>query len=527
MSMDADMMGADMSMNDYAGADDAGGGMDYGGSMMSNAAPQFAAAIQFVRTNCINCHGPRDTKGDTRLDVLTDDLAHTGNAITWHAVLTQLESGQMPPPSVQRRPDVKQQAAAQAWIKSALIKADFVPLEDRDYLSQAEYAFSTGKEAQAVNLLYAQAIAADEDVAAETLSQTRWSTLGLRPTLVLRFAVGVTLDAPEGIKDLKPIGVSQSGGSGGGDGGAGMASADGRNAGTPPERTLQQLTGDFGAALVTSFESRWMEGRLGTPFKDIQPAAPSTSTNSGMNSMGMMDPYAGGGMEGMDGGAYLGGADGGAGGGADYGGAGDGGAGPAATASKPITKGMVVTPGLVYIGTGTQAELMQQTADQGYDGLFLFEVKVTHKRRGNLIENTTRLRFMGRDGKNVASTSPLENIDIEKDKLRGIENNSLSKNIDRIFAGFDEKAALIDLPPLKPEHAQDRIRQLLVDPQVNNLTKLFEARLYHSMDLLSDHELAQVYQIILRGNDGLALASGTLADRRLVLDGVLAALEKN
>lgn len=534
MRMMSEQGGADSSMYDSSGASGSGGSMDYGSNMMGmsgygsggNTAPQFATAVQFVRTNCINCHGPQQTKGDTRLDGLTDDFTHTGNATTWHAVLQQLESGAMPPPSVPRRPDAKQQTVVQALIKSALIKADFVPLQDRDYLSQAEYAFSSGKEAKAVDLLYAQAIAADEDVAAETLSQARWSSLSLRPALALRFAVGVVLDAPDGLTDLKPIGVSQSGGGGGGGGSMGTSSA-GRNDGTSAERTLQQFTGDFGAALATSFESRWMDGRLGTPFKDIEPAAPPASTNPGANSMGMMGSSSGS-MSGMDGG-YSGGYPGGDGSGSSggYPGGDGSGSGPTATATKTMTKGTVVTPGMVYIGTGTQIELLQRAKDQAYDGLFLFEVKAAPKRRSSLIENATRLRLMGLDGKNIAATSTLVNIDIERDKLRGVENDSLSKNIDRFFASFDEKVSLTNLPSLKPEHAQDRIRQLLVDPQVSDLVKLFEARLYHSMDLLTDNELAQVYQIILRGNDGLALANGSLADRRLVLDAVLAGKEKN
>ncbi len=501
-----------------AGDESGMGGYAMGGAAGGNAGPQFATAMQFVRSNCISCHGPQQTQGEVRLDVLTDDLSHTGNATAWHAVLEQLESGQMPPASVPQRPDAKQQSAVQAWIKSALIKADFVPLPDRDYLSQAEYAYSTGKEAQAVKLLYAQAIAADADVAAETLSQTRWSTLNLRPALVLRFAVGVAVDAPEGLSDLKPIGVSQAGGGGGGYGGAmaGMGmSPGGPNEAGSTERTFQQLTGDFGAALATSFESRWMAGKLGTPFKDVEPAAAPAASASGMNSMGMMGNYGGEMAGGMAGG-------GGYGGGAYPGADGGGGPGSAKAANKPITKGTVATPGLVFIGTGSQTELLQQAKDQGYDGLFLFEVKAVHKRRGNLIENSTRLRFMGLDGKNVAATGTLVNVDIERDKLRGIDNDAVGKNIDRFFASFDEKVAMTDLPALKPEHAQDRIRQLLVDPQVSNLMKLFEARLYHSMQLLTDNELAQVYQIILRGNEGLALASGTLADRRLVLDAVLA-----
>ena len=196
-------------------------------------------------------------------------------------------------------------------------------------------------------------------------------------------------------------------------------------------------------------------------------------------------------------------------------------AGGNATDDKHTTKGSIVTPGLVFIGIGKQAQLLKEAMAQGFDGLFIFDVKAAHKRRGGLIENSTRLRFVALDGKTAAATSTLVNIDIERAKIRHPDDDTLSKNVDRFFAVFDLKVKLSELPALKPEHAHDRIRALLVDPQTNDLVKLFEARLYHSMDLLSADELAKVYQIVLRGNEGLALANGTIDDRKLVLNHVI------
>jgi hypothetical protein len=515
---------ASISMSGFSGGRGGEDEMGMGSSMMGmpgmggNSSPQFSSAVQFVRANCLNCHGPQLPKGDVRLDGLSDDFEETGNATAWQAVLEQLESGEMPPPNVPRRPDAKQQADTIAWIKSSFVKSDFVPLEERDFLSQAEYAFSHGKEELARNLLYAHALAADDNVAAETLSQTRWFGLGLRPALSLRFAIGVDLDAPDGIEDLRPLGSSQAGGAGRG---ASMAmnfsgrgeSNAGAGANTPKERTLEQLTGDFGSALITGIESHWMDGKMGTPFKDIEPyVAPTPSNNNAMGSMGMMGSMAAMGSMMRDADEMGGGFPGNAGSGTD------------GASSGPIKKGSTPTPGTIFIGTGKQSELLKEATDLGVDGLFLFDVKAAPKRRGGIIENSTKLRFLTLDGKTVAATSALVNIDIERAKMRGQEDDSLSKNIDRFFTVFDDKVNLSGLPALKPEHAHDRIRTLLADPTASDLVKMFEARLYRSMDLLTADELAKIYQIVLRGNEGLALAQGTLEDRKMILNQVLASM---
>ncbi len=510
-----EMAGGMMGGPGYAGGDGyAGGGYAGGmGGVGGNANPQLGTMIQFVRQNCVQCHGPQLTKGDVRLDRLSGNFEDQRNATTWSSVLEQLDSGQMPPKSVQRRPDLRQQQGVVSWIKSSLSTANFVPLEEQDYLSQAEYAFASGKERAGVDLLYAHTVAADDEVAKEVLTQAKWSTVGLRPALALRFAIGVVLSAPDDLDDLKPLGTTQAGGGGGGGsyGGEGYG-AGGAGTQKSTERTFQQLTGAFGEAVVNKFESRWVSGSLGTVFKDVEESQPVPATGMGGGGYGGagygQDGYAGGGFAG-DGGEM------------GFGGGGMGGE-SATSKRKPVQPGSIITPGLTFIGVGNQAELIAKATELGVDGLFVFDVKVEQNRRTRLVNNDTRLRLLSMlDGKALAATSTLNNVDIERNKMRGIEDDSLDKNTERFFTMFDEKVRLDSMPPLKPEHAQSRMRQLLVDKQTGNLPKLFEARLYHSLGLLTSDEMSQLFQIVLRGNEGVALASGSVDDRRLVLGEIL------
>lgn len=71
---------------------------------------------------------PRPTlaKGDVRLDRLTSNFEDQRNASAWSSVLEQIESGQMPPKAIPRRPDPRQQQVLLSWIKTSLKGADFV-----------------------------------------------------------------------------------------------------------------------------------------------------------------------------------------------------------------------------------------------------------------------------------------------------------------------------------------------------------------------------------------------------------------
>lgn len=208
-------------------------------------------------------------------------------------------------------------------------------------------------------------------------------------------------------------------------------------------------------------------------------------------------------------------------GGEGYGEGGGGGDAPAAKPRKTVRPGQSITPGLVYLGTGSQQELLQKAIEAGVDGLFVFDVEATANRRTGLVNNKTRLRLTLVDGTAISMTKTLSNTEVEREKLRGIDADEVQENVDRMFAKFDEDLKLIDMPTPQPEHARRRIQQLVNDKSQDPLVTLFETRLYHSLGALTLDEAATVYQIVLRGNEGLALATGTPDDRKLVMQEII------
>lgn len=570
--------GPGMGSGGYGGGSGYGGG-GYGGGGYSggmNGRTNFAQITQFVSQNCTNCHGPRQAKGDVRLDGLHENFADGANKELWQQVLEQLEAGTMPPRNM-RAPNPAQKQMVVSWIRVSLSGGGSSPgmPGQQDYLAQAKYAFGIGKEREALNYLYAYAISADEEKAKEILEKSRWFPASPKPATTVRFAVGVKLDAPESLRDIKPLGSSQAGGGGGGggyggggyggsgEGGfSGPGGGGGRNNAT--QRSFESLTGDFGRALVGGFESRWVEGKLGSVFSDVVTITPRRQQGRGGAGGGFgggpgMGPGGGFGGPGMGGGGggpggppgmggyggegYAGGSGGGGYGGGGYGGPGGPGGGPgggyggggyggdsgAGAGSRSTMPGDTLSPGLLYVGDGSQAELLERAAEEGVDAIFIFDVEANKSLRTGFVQNDTRVRLVLTNGKSITATNKLNNVEVERAKMRGVNDDALEKNIERLFKGFDSKIQLTDMPALQPEHAKNRVRQLLsirekLDEEEEaemNLSVLYETRLFHSMGLISEEEMSQVFQIVLEGNEGEVLATGSPEDRKLVLDEIL------
>lgn len=557
--------------NEIAGP---GAGMGGGPGMGAmGGAGGFALVSQFVGQNCSNCHGARQQKGGVRLDGLSPDFNDPHNTDMLARVVGVLEDGSMPPTG---RVDPNQKAMVLAFVKGALESTGAL---DRSFLDQAEMAFASGKEREAINLMYAHGITAGEEEAKEIFQNMRWYSVGKKPTSTLRFATGVILKAAPTLTDLKPIGSTQLGGGGGM--GMGMGAPGGRGgrggANANPQRSFNDLTGEFGQALVGAFESRWLAGDLGTVFNNVVAEAPSHSAAGGMGmggpGMGMGGPGMGMGGPGMDdygddmysggyGGAGYGGgnevagpgmgmgggpgAGGRGGGGAGYGGgdtyggdsgyggggygAGTGGA-TLATLRPNIRPGQTITPGMVFIGTGSAAELAERAKKQRVDVIFVFDVEATKNNRTNMVNNKTRLRCIYPDGKAVGATKSLVNTEVERARSRGTGEDDMQKSVDRLFTLFDKQVLLSALPAFKSEHAQGRLQQLIrqreslpeMEESSMNLAVMFEARFFQTMGLISEDQMSTVFQIILEGNEGVSLAAGTEDDRRMVVESVLAA----
>jgi hypothetical protein len=427
--------------------------------------------------------------------------------------------------------------------------------ESKSLLEEAEYLFGIGEEREALRYFYAHVLSAEDEVAEELLQRTRWFAAGTRPAVVLRFAVGVNLDAPSTLTDVKPLGVKQFGGGAGGGGGRGsMASSAPGGYGGPGNanetgqgRDLVSLTGDFGEALVADFQSRWSSGEMGTVFDQVVPLeprrdargrGPGNAPGGGFAGSGRGPGGPGGiGLPGGSGapgagygsGSYGGGSYGGGEGvyGVPPGGPGedeedDARAAQLAGLRLNAKVGESIAPGLLYVGTGSQDELLEKANEAGVDGLFVFDVEASENRRTQLVNNKTRLRFVLPNGDATsANTRKLENTELERAEMRGIGGDELQKNMERFFARFDEDIALAELPNFKSEHADTRLRQLLSSDPTEPLATMFEARLFNSLGVLDEETMSKVFQIALVGNEGVSLATGSKADRELVIQSVL------
>lgn len=512
----------------YGGAGMSGGGFGQGGPQGAGAPLAFASVNQFLIQNCSQCHMRGQEKGNVTLANMSREVVD--GIEMWESVAGVLESGEMPPRG-RPQPNPAQKQKVVDWIRTSVSQAAEAK---KDLIASSERYFSRGKEAKAVQLLLAHAVSAPEEEAAEILEQVQWFALGKKPALALRFAVGVTLDAPSTLTDVSPIG-SQSDGNGGGMSGMSGMSRRGSGGGAPAgrKRSFESLTGEFGGSIAAAFATRWADGKMGTVLNEVEPAKEeAAAANGGMGGYGG-GGYGGGGMGmGMDVGAGPGGPGGGYGGGnyggGSYGGSGYGGEGGGdafavdTLETGPTYPGEAVLPGLLYVGEGSLSELKERAADAGVDAVFVFEVEASQNNRTRQVNNSTRCRLVTPGGDVIGSTTTLKNNEVRMARMRG-KDDGLEKNVDRIFLQFDKELQLATMPAVSPAAAQKRMAQILGDATVTPLQKMFEARLYHSMNGLTDEELSMVYQIAMEGNEGQSLAQGTEDDRQLVIE---MALEK-
>ena len=399
---------------------------------------------------------------------------------------------------------------------------DPAPADDADYLSKAKYAFAIGKETAAEQYVIAEMLA-NEAEAANLLTQIRFSTSLRKPALTLRFGVGVNLESPTSITDYKPIGrsgVAGANGQGGGGGEMGMMGGGmpgGAQAGGA-QKNFGDLTGRFGEELIKSFEAAWDSGTFGSIFADVETIVPVNRLNqTGQNNRGMDM----GGMPGMGGGMGLN----------SFGGEGmPGGAGgaPAAAADEALrlraTAGKAIVPGLTFLGTGKETELLGKAETEGLDYIFMFEVKVEMKRRGQqMVSNDTKLRLLSvketaKDKRTLGSTNTLNNIKVDVAMAEKGDNDDVAKNLGNLFRKV-EALKLQDMPKMKPESAQARIKSLIEKKTKDVLPILMEIKLFHSQGLLNDEERDAAYQLTLP--NGLAFVNGSPEDRAFVLDPLL------
>lgn len=480
------------------------------GASGSGAAVGYAHLTNFFQQSCYRCHSALENKGGVRLDQLGDDVAK--HAELYRSILTQLESGAMPP-AESGQPDPQQKALVIQHLRDAVSA-----LPEPSFIELAEAEFKRGEYQRAKQLFYAQVLSVDDSQAAEYLKNIRLYrpkvakpeelkaandfAVDVKPRLVteLTFAVGIDLDAAPNVTEVRPIGVKQMGGTGGfgaGDysGGAGPASK---------LESFEDLTGDYGKALVAAFSTRKSEGKYGELFKQLSAkVASSQATNDvgGANMFpGLMSDRSAESAQ-----MALGGtADSGIGGGA-------------VSSGKRTLAEQNLTHGLIYVGTGSMSELLKKSNGLAVDGIFVFDVKATRNARSGLVTNDTRMRFLLPSGKVIATSSKtLKNTDVERAAAQGKSSDDVRSQVDQVFARLDQILFLDDVPKMNAKSALKHLHAL-VHSETPVLQTMAEARLLHSKGIISQEQLETIYQIVMEGNEGVTLATGSSDDRKLVL----------
>ena len=80
----------------------------------------FSKQVQpFFEANCIDCHGPKKSKGKVTLHTLTGDLSAGADLERWETILEMLKSGEMPPED-EPQPSPADRAAIIKWIDDGL-----------------------------------------------------------------------------------------------------------------------------------------------------------------------------------------------------------------------------------------------------------------------------------------------------------------------------------------------------------------------------------------------------------------------
>ncbi len=99
---------------------------------------------QFLKSYCIDCHGPDTQESDLRLDRLQPDFAHASNASTWIEVMDKMNLGEMPPEG-SPLPSPADVASVTDWIATELRAAERLKLGAKGRvilrrMNRAEYA---------------------------------------------------------------------------------------------------------------------------------------------------------------------------------------------------------------------------------------------------------------------------------------------------------------------------------------------------------------------------------------------------
>jgi hypothetical protein len=88
----------------------------------------------YFETHCMDCHDADTTKGDFRIDTLSNRVGFVDNS-KWLEVMERINSGEMPPKKVKKRPGAEESAGVVAWISARMKEGEAARMAARGRVS--------------------------------------------------------------------------------------------------------------------------------------------------------------------------------------------------------------------------------------------------------------------------------------------------------------------------------------------------------------------------------------------------------
>ncbi|MFN5467749.1 MAG: hypothetical protein ACK5AM_06500, partial [Pirellulaceae bacterium] len=179
-----------------------------------------------------------------------------------------------------------------------------------------------------------------------------------------------------------------------------------------------------------------------------------------------------------------------------------------------------LVPGLTYLGTGDTSDLIDQAAQEGYDCIVIFEVKVEKSRVGVVQNNCKAKLYRAGEKKSIAVSDELNNVDVSKKMQKG-EDDVIKKSMTRFLNKLDEAVALGDLPSAISQEAfkKSRLPTLESKGGKNPLATLAELKFWASKGFLTPEELSSAFSKVASGDTAGKLLGSDADARKSVLDG--------
>jgi hypothetical protein len=378
------------------------------------------------------------------------------------------------------------------------------PVENQNWYDMAVFSFENAAESNAFKYLYGHVLT--ENAGFER--NLAWVSGIREPRVATRWAVGIEIDAsPNFSGDLPLIGDVPV-----------LPNSRGRqNTGPAPgsspfkgidNKTINgnfvYYTGELGQRVLKELdERRQAQAAWGAVLKDI----PGQSTEISQLAEGG-GPAGGGGPQ--DGSATL----------QNTLPVGQGGAGGgAAKPDFPSVSGTLI-PGVMHLGVGSSADLLNTAQQEGVDVLVVFEVSVDLNARTGTRGNTTQMKLIRvKDGKAIRNGSKLNYINVWRDRQRQ-KNDSrdpVISEVNKMFSVVDEgefKMISSDMPNIDGDIAKQRVEHLASEKDGDPLVRLVEIMNYYRQGKISKSFAVSQVALLIGDENAESLFSNDEAERK-------------